>query len=140
MTPFSLAVGPSESKHLGLYFWLGNSPLCPPILVSMSAAALNAEEFATALKGDLPLLVDFYADWCGPCKMMAPVIEQIAAERTGQLQVNSLDVDAESEIAIRYMVMSIPSLLLFKQGQLVDKLVGYPGPAGVRSWLAKNLA
>src|ERR1700694_403094 len=106
----------------------------------MSTATLNAEEFATALKGDLPLLVDFYADWCGPCKMVAPVVEQIATDNAGKLQVNSLDVDAEPDIAIRYMVMSIPSLLLFKQGQLVDKLVGYPGPAGVRSWLAKNLA
>jgi thioredoxin 1 len=106
----------------------------------MSASKLTTAEFKLALAGDLPLLVDFYADWCGPCKMMAPVVEQIGVEQTGKVQVHSLDVDAEPEIAMQYLVMSIPTLALFKQGKLVNKLVGYPGPAGVKSWLAKNLA
>jgi thioredoxin 1 len=106
----------------------------------MSSPPLTAAEFEVALKGSLPLLVDFYADWCGPCKMMAPVIAQIATEKTGKMQINSLDVDAEPEIAQRYMVMSIPSLLLFRQGKLVEKFVGYPGPAALRAWVDKQLA
>ena len=105
----------------------------------MSTPKLTAAEFEAALGSDLPLLVDFYADWCGPCKMMSPVIEQISIETSGRLQVRSLDVDAEPAIAQRYMVMSLPSLLLFKQGKLADKLVGYPGPGGVRTWLDKQL-
>jgi thioredoxin 1 len=106
----------------------------------MSAPQITSAEFETALKGDLPLLVDFYADWCGPCKMMDPVIEKIAAEKQGVLQVRSLDVDTEQDIAMRYTIMSIPSLVLFKQGKIADKLVGFPGAAGVRAWLDKNLA
>jgi thioredoxin len=101
---------------------------------------LTAAEFEAALQADLPLLVDFYADWCGPCRMMTPVVEQIAVEKAGKVTVRSLDVDAESAIARRYTVMSIPSLILFKKGQVADKLVGYPGPARVRAWLDAQLA
>ena len=111
----------------------------PTTVVESSHTPITAAEFELALKGPLPFLVDFYADWCGPCKMMAPVIAQVATEQSGQVLVRSLDVDAEPEIAQRYMVMSIPSLVLFKQGKVANKLVGYPGPAGVRAWLAAQL-
>jgi thioredoxin 1 len=106
----------------------------------VSAPKLTTAEFEVALKADLPLLVDFYADWCGPCKMMAPVVAQLVTEQAGVLAVHSLDVDTEPTVAQRYGVMGIPSLILFKQGKLADKLVGYPGPAGVRAWLAKAMA
>jgi thioredoxin 1 len=92
------------------------------------------------LKSDKPVLVDFYADWCGPCKMMAPVIEQIASDYADRLSVGKLDVDANQSIAMRYGVMGIPTLGLFRGGQLVDRMVGYPGPAGVKAWIEKTLA
>src|ERR1700704_6953991 len=92
------------------------------------------------LQSASPVLVDFYADWCGPCKMMAPVIEQIAGEYGDRVEVGKLDTDANPGVAMRYQVMGIPTLGLFNGGQLVDRLVGYPGPVGVKSWLDRALA
>ncbi|MCS7055535.1 MAG: thioredoxin [Thermoflexales bacterium] len=70
-------------------------------------------------------LVDFWAEWCGPCKMIAPIVEQIAEENEGKLVVGKLDVDANSETAMKFGVMSIPTLILFKDGEPVERLVGY---------------
>jgi thioredoxin 1 len=91
------------------------------------------------LSAERPVLVDFYADWCGPCKMMGPVVEQIASEYGGRVDVGKIDTDANPGIAVRFQVMGIPTLGLFHGGKLVDRLVGYPGPVGVRSWLDKAL-
>jgi len=71
------------------------------------------------------VLVDFWATWCGPCKMIAPLVEQIASENEGKLTVGKLDVDANGQTALKYGVMSIPTLILFKNGQPVERLVGY---------------
>ncbi len=71
------------------------------------------------------VLVDFWATWCGPCKMIAPIVEQIASENDGKLTVGKLDVDANGQTAMKYGVMSIPTLILFKNGQPVERLVGY---------------
>lgn len=79
---------------------------------------------AEVLKADKAVLVDFYADWCGPCKMMAPVVEQIAGELDGTAIVGKLNVDDSEEIAMKYGVMSIPTLIVFKDGNVVDKKVG----------------
>lgn len=87
-----------------------------------------------------PVLVDFYADWCGPCKMMAPVVEQVAAQYGDKLTVGKLDVDHAQSIAMRYGVMGIPTLGLFQGGKLVDRLVGFPGPQGVRAFVEKNVS
>ena len=92
------------------------------------------------LQSEGVVLVDFYADWCGPCKMMAPVIEQIAGEYGDRVEVGKLDTDANPGVAMRYQVMGIPTLGLFNGGQLVDRLVGYPGPGGVRAFVEKNAA
>jgi thioredoxin 1 len=77
------------------------------------------------LKADLPTVVDFWAVWCGPCKMIAPVLEEIAREYDGQLQVTKLDVDHNSQSAMQYGVMSIPTLIVFKNGQPVERIVGF---------------
>ncbi len=81
------------------------------------------------LKSEKPVLVDFWATWCGPCKMIAPVLEEIAGEKDGLLKIAKLDVDQNPETAQKFGVMSIPTLLLFKNGAEVSRIVGYQSKA-----------
>jgi thioredoxin 1 len=95
---------------------------------------------ADVLKAGEPVVVDFYADWCGPCRMMTPAVEKLAEDFAGRVKIGKLDVDANQEIAIRYGVMGIPTLGLFRDGKLVDRLVGYPGGAmPIKAWIEKNV-
>lgn len=75
-------------------------------------------------KAALPVLVDFYADWCGPCKMMSPVIDKLAEEYAGRIKVGKVNVDENSSLAVEYGIMSIPNMCFFKNGEVVDRIVG----------------
>ena len=86
---------------------------------------LNSENFEKeVLNSEQPVLVDFYADWCGPCKMMAPVVEELAGELQGKAKVGKINVDENQELAMEYNVMSIPTLVIFKEGKESKRFVG----------------
>lgn len=79
---------------------------------------------AEVLKSDIPVLVDFWATWCGPCRMIAPVIDQLATELAGKVKVGKVDVDANNGLAAAYGVRTIPTLLIIKKGEIIDTMVG----------------
>ena len=88
--------------------------------VELTDATFEAE----VLKSEIPVLVDFWAAWCAPCRMIAPMIEEIAAEKQGKLKVAKMDVDHNQQTPLKYGIRSIPTLLVFKNGQLVDQIIG----------------
>lgn len=88
----------------------------------MNITSKNFEE--EVLKSDLPVLVDFWASWCGPCKMMTPVVEQIAKDMDGKAKVCKVNIDEEQNLAMEYGIMSIPTFLIFKDGKVVNSAVG----------------
>ena len=93
----------------------------------MSKAVTSADFQSKVLDAKNPVLVDFFATWCGPCQRVAPVLEEIAAEMEGKADIYSLDIDASPDVAARYGVMSVPTLILFKEGQVAKQMVGaYP--------------
>ena len=90
----------------------------------MSVQTITKENFdETVLQSDKPVLVDFWADWCGPCRMVSPIVDEIASERD-DIVVGKVNVDEQGELAVRFGVMSIPTLLVFKGGELVQTAVG----------------
>ncbi|HDQ13873.1 MAG TPA: thioredoxin [Sediminispirochaeta sp.] len=91
----------------------------------MSELSLTAENFEQeVLKSEIPVIVDFWAEWCAPCKMLHPVLDEISQEYAGKVKVAKLDVDENGEIAAQYNVVSIPTLLLFKDGTVANQFVG----------------
>ena len=98
------------------------------------AEQISAADFkAKVLEADKPVLVDFFATWCGPCKMMAPVIEEVADEKAGSAYVYKLDVDQAQDIAAEYRVMSIPTLMLFEGGEAKKTVIGAQPKTAVMS-------
>ncbi|HPP66857.1 MAG TPA: thioredoxin [bacterium] len=92
---------------------------------------LNEKNFDEAINSNSVILVDFYADWCGPCRMMAPVVEEIAKELEGKLIVAKLNVDDSPDIASRFQIFSIPTFILFKNGRIEEKIIGAVGKSGL---------
>lgn len=91
------------------------------------------------LASELPVLVDFYADWCGPCKMMAPVVEQIAEKYEGKLKVGKCNIDEENGLARQYRIMSIPTIKIFVKGEVAATIVGLVPAAELETEIAKVL-
>lgn len=107
-----------------------------PNTLSFTDATFDAE----VVNSDIPVLVDFWAEWCGPCKMMAPTVDAIATEYAGSLKVGKLNVDDNGGTAMRYSIRGIPTLLLFKGGRVVDQRVGAVPKSEVVKMLTSHLA
>ncbi|MEB3187570.1 MAG: thioredoxin [bacterium] len=102
--------------------------------------AITDSQFASeVLESDKPVLVDFWATWCGPCKMIAPVLDELATAHADKLKIAKLDVDANQQTAQQFGVMSIPTLILFKGGKPVDKIVGFKAKQALEAQLLPHL-
>ena len=102
----------------------------------MAEVIITKENFENeVLKSDIPVLVDFWATWCGPCRMLAPIIEEIAEEQAGKIKVGKIDVDQQPELAMAFRVVSIPTLILFKEGKAVAQSLGYKPKAQIEEML-----
>lgn len=101
---------------------------------------ITAENFETqVLQAKTPVLVDFWASWCGPCRMLAPVIDELAQEFDGKLTVGKINVDEQGALAAQYGIMSIPSVFLFQNGQVIERLVGVRPKAELMELIQKAL-
>jgi thioredoxin 1 len=107
--------------------------------MSSAAAVTDASFEQDVLKSDVPVLVDFWAPWCGPCRMVAPIVDEIAKEYEGKIRVFKLNTDENPNVASQYGIRSIPTLMLFKGGQKVDTVVGAVPKNTLSSTISKYL-
>jgi thioredoxin 1 len=89
-------------------------------IMTVSSASFDKDVVASST----PVIVDFWAEWCGPCKMIAPILDELATEYTGKVQIAKVNIDEHQDLAVRFRINSIPTLLFFKNGQVVDQVVG----------------
>jgi len=107
--------------------------------MSNAQAVTDADFEQEVLKSAIPVLVDFWAEWCGPCRALAPTVDEIAEENAGKLKVVKLDTDKAPSVAAKYGIMSIPTLILFKNGDIVEQLVGMMPKAGIMAKVSPHL-
>jgi thioredoxin 1 len=110
-------------------------------MAASNILVLTVENFqAQVLQSTKPVLVDFWAEWCGPCKMIAPVLDELAAEFDGKVSIGKINVDEQQALASQFGVQGIPTLLIFKGGQVIDQVVGLRGKKDLQSRLERALA
>ena len=100
---------------------------------------LNKENFTETIGSNKPVLVDYWAEWCGPCKMVAPILEEVASDMSEKLTIGKVDVDANQELAAQLNIMSIPTLILFKDGEIVDQAIGALSKAQLLSFIEPHI-
>lgn len=109
--------------------------MASPLIVTLTEQNFESE----VLKSPQPVLVDFWATWCGPCKMIAPLLDELAEAYQGRAKIGKVDVDQESGLASRYGIQAIPTLLLFKDGQVVGQMVGAKGKREIQALIDRAL-
>lgn len=106
----------------------------------MTVKQINSRDFeGLVLESSKPVMVDFYADWCAPCKMAAPILEKLAQDFGEKIEVIKVDVDESTQLAQKYQVMSIPTVIIFQNGKETERKVGFPGEAGYREMIEKAI-
>ncbi len=100
---------------------------------------LNEKNFQSELEDGSPLLVDFWAEWCGPCRMVAPVLDELASQYDGKVRIGKLNVDQNQQLSMQFGVQSIPTFLLFKDGEVMDRMMGAMPKGAFEKFIEKNL-
>jgi thioredoxin 1 len=109
-------------------------------MASEKVVTITQDNFENeVLKSDTPVLVDFWAEWCGPCKRVAPVLDELAGEMDGKVRIAKLNVDENQQIAYQFQVSSIPTFILFKGGQMADRMMGAMPKSAFQSFIERNL-
>lgn len=109
-------------------------------MAAETVVTLDANNFeAEVVKSDVPVFVDFWAQWCGPCRMVAPIIDQLAQHFDGKIKVAKMDIDANQDLAFKYNVTSIPTFILFKDGEAADRMMGAAPKGQFEQFINRNL-
>lgn len=108
--------------------------------MSDSIITITKDNFDTeVLRSEIPVLVDFWAAWCGPCRMIAPIVDEIATDYKGKVKVGKINVDEQNELAEKFRIMSIPTLIVFKNGQIAESVMGARSKESIAEMLNKHL-